>query len=84
MLVAMPHVEFVKVILTALKQDSYFDVNKRNLNVSDYQMIDASKDKRFVKLFTRGSHHQNLSVIYIRGTQRQFSEKYLFGRRFEI
>ena len=61
----MPHVEFVKVIPTALKQDPYFDVNKRNLIVSDYQMIDASKDKRFVKLFTRGSHHRNLSVIYI-------------------
>ena len=28
-------------------------------------MIDASKDKRIVNLFTRGSHHCNLSVIYI-------------------
>ena len=31
-------------------------------------MIDASKDKRIVNLFTsftRGSHHRNLSVIYI-------------------
>ena len=45
MLVAMPHIEFVKVIPTALEQDSYFDVNKRNLIVFDYQMIDASKDK---------------------------------------
>ena len=65
MLVAMPHVEFVKVIPTALKQDSYFDMNKRKLIVSDYLMIDASKDKRFVKLFVCGSHHRNLSVIYI-------------------
>ena len=31
----------------------------------DDQMIDASKDKRIVSLFTRGSHHRNLSVIYI-------------------
>ena len=31
----------------------------------DDQMIYASKDKRIVKLFTRGSHHRNLSVIYI-------------------
>ena len=31
----------------------------------DDQMIDASKDKRIVNLFTRGSHHRNLSVIYI-------------------
>ena len=48
-----------------LEQDSYFEVNKRNLIVFDDQMIDASKDKRIVNLFTRGSHHRNLSVIYI-------------------
>ena len=58
MLVAMPHIEFVKGIPTALEQDSYFDVNKRNLIVFDDQMIDASKDKRIVNLFTRGSHHR--------------------------
>ena len=65
MLVAMPNIEFVKGIPRALEQDSYFDVNKRNLIVFDDQMIDASKDKRIVNLFTRGSHHRNLSVIYI-------------------
>ena len=65
MLVAMPHIEFIKGIPTALEQDSYFDVNKQNLIVFDDQMIDASKDKRIVNLFTRGSHHRNLSVIYI-------------------
>ena len=52
-------------ILTTLEQDSYLDVNKRNLIVFDDQMIDASKDKRIVNLFTRGSHNRNLSVIYI-------------------
>ena len=31
----------------------------------DDQMIDASKDKRIVNLFTRSSHNRNLSVIYI-------------------
>ena len=31
----------------------------------DDQMIYASKDKRIVNLFTLGSHHRNLSVIYI-------------------
>ena len=61
MLVAMPHIEFAKGIPTALEQDSYFDVNKRNLIVFDDQMIDASKDKRIVNLFTRGCHHRNLS-----------------------
>ena len=35
MLVAMPHIEFAKVIPTTLKQGSYFDVNKRNFIVFD-------------------------------------------------
>ena len=61
----MPQIEFVKGIPTALEQDSYFDVNKRYLIAFDDQMIDASKDKRIVNLFTPGSHHCNLSVIYI-------------------
>ena len=65
MLVAMPNIEFVKGIPAVLEQDSHFDENKRNLIVFDDQMIDASKDKRIVNLFTRGSHNRNLSVIYI-------------------
>ena len=28
-------------------------------------MIDTSKDKRILNIFTRGSHHRNLSIIYI-------------------
>ena len=46
--IAMPHVEFVNRIPTAMDQDSYFDVNKRNFIVFDDGMIDASKDKRIV------------------------------------
>ena len=37
---------------------------EQNLIVFDDLMIDASKDKRIVNLFTRGSHHRNLSEIY--------------------
>jgi len=65
MLVTIPNIEFVKGIPTALEQDAYFNVNKRNLIVFDDQMIDAGKDQRIVDLFTRDSHHRNLSVIYI-------------------
>ena len=65
MLVTIPNIEFVKGIPTALEQDAYFSVNKRSLIVFDDQMIDAGKDQRIVNLFTRGSHHRNLSVIYI-------------------
>ena len=32
--------------------------------VIDDQMTDAGEDKRIVNLFTGGSHHRNLSVIY--------------------
>ena len=64
-LVSMSQIEFVKGIPTALERDSNFDVNKQNLIVFDDQMIDASKDKRIVNLFTRSSHNRNLSVIYI-------------------
>ena len=65
MLVTIPNIEFVKGIPPALEQDSYFQVNKQNLIVFDDQMIDAGKDQRIVNLFTRGSHHRNLSVTYI-------------------
>ena len=51
----------------------FFYVNKRNLIVFDDQMIDASKDKRIVNLFTLGFHHGNLSVIYI--VQNQFHQR---------
>ena len=50
-------------IPTALEQDAYFIANK--IIVFDDQMIDAGKDQRIVNLFTRGSHHRILSVIYI-------------------
>ena len=65
MLVTIPNIEFVKGIPTALEQDAYFSVHKRNLIVFDDQMIDAGKDQSIVNLFTRGSHHRNPSVIYI-------------------
>jgi len=43
MLITIPNIEFVKGIRTALEQDAYFNVNKRNLIVFDDQMIDAAK-----------------------------------------
>ena len=48
-----------------LENDSYLDVNTRNLIVIDDQMIEAGKDNRIVNLFTKGSHNRNLSIIYI-------------------
>ena len=65
LLMMIPTIEFVKGIPQSLENDSYLDVNKRNLIVIDDQMIEAGKDNRIVNLFTKGSHHRNLSVIYI-------------------
>ena len=61
----IPQIEFVKGIPPDLEHDSYFDVNKRNLIVFDDHMIDTGGNKRIVNQFARGSHHRNLSVIYI-------------------
>ena len=65
LLMMIPTIEFVKGIPESLENDSYLDVNKRNLIVIDDQMIEAGKDNRIVNRFTKGSHHRNLSVIYI-------------------
>ena len=61
----IPTIEFVKGIPESLENDSYLDVNIRNLIVIDDQMIEAGKDNRILNLFTKGSHHRNLSVLYI-------------------
>ena len=60
-----PTKEFVKGIPESLENDSYLDVNIRNLIIIDDQTIETGKDNRIVNLFTKGSHHRNLSVIYI-------------------
>ena len=64
-LMTIPNIEFVRGIPENLEQDSYFDIHKRNLMVIDDQMANAGNDKRIVNLFTRGSHHRNLSMIHI-------------------
>ena len=61
----IPNIEFVRGIPSDLEHASYFDIRQRNLMVIDDQMADAGEDKRIVNLFTRGSHHRNLSIIYI-------------------
>ena len=65
LLMMIPTIEFVKGIPESLENDTYLDVNIRNLIVIDDQMIEAGKDNRIVNLFTKGSHHRSLSVVYI-------------------
>ena len=63
LLMMKPTMEFVKGIPESLENDSYLDMNIRNLIIIDDQMIEAGKDNRIVNLFTKGSQHRNLSVI---------------------
>ena len=61
----IPWIEFVKGIPDYLNSENYIDTNKRNLLVFDDLMTEAKCDQRIADLFTRGSHHRNLSVVYL-------------------
>ena len=56
-------VEFVHGLSDEL-YDS-LDANIRNLVILDDQMSHAGDSKMLSRLFTEGSHHRNLSIIYI-------------------
>lgn len=61
----LPHIEFYKGIPAELDQDDYFDISIPNMVIIDDLMSDCKNDERLTKLFTIGSHHKNLSVIFI-------------------
>ena len=63
----MPGIEFNQGIPNDIDNADYLDVSQRNLImiVLDDLMAQSSKDKRIADLFTKGSHHRNLSIIYI-------------------
>ncbi|XP_033114874.1 uncharacterized protein LOC117115269 [Anneissia japonica] len=42
-----------------------FEASKNHLVIIDDLMTECSRDKRVVNLFTKGSHHRNISVIFI-------------------
>ena len=44
----------------------YLDVNVRNCIILDDLMGEAKKDERVANLFTKGSHHRNLKVIFLK------------------
>jgi hypothetical protein len=51
---------------------SEFNVSKRNLVIYDDLMEECSNDRGIQDLYTRGSHHMNISVILL--TQNLFSK----------
>ena len=65
LLQSIPSIEFVRGIPADLEQDWYFDPNINNLFVIDDQLEEASNNNQIMNLFTKGSHHRNLSVIYL-------------------
>ena len=60
-----PPVEFIQGIPAKLGEDTFVSTLDNNIIVLDDLMSTASKDSRITELFTEGSHHRNLSVIYI-------------------
>jgi hypothetical protein len=65
MLGTMSGIEFTKSIPDDIDNGDYLDVSQRSLIILDDLMAQSSKDKRIADLFTKGSHHRNLSIIYI-------------------
>ena len=61
----MPGIEFNQGIPEDIDEPDYLDVSQRNPIILDDLMAQSGKDKRIADLFTKGSHHRNLSVIYI-------------------
>lgn len=45
--------------------DDFIDKSKRNLIILDDLMSETANDKTISNLFTKGSHHKNLSVILV-------------------
>ena len=68
----IPRIEFVNSIPDHLNDQHYIDVSKRNVLVFDDLMTEAKCDQRIADLFTKGSHHRNISVVYL--TQNLFPQ----------
>ena len=61
---AQPTTEFVP---GPLPPDLYekFDPREKNLLILDDQMSDAGKSDQLEKYFVQGSHHRNLTIIFV-------------------
>ena len=58
-----PEIEFMK----GYSDDIYdsFEPSDRNLLILDDQMSEASNTKSLANLFTKGSHHRNVTILYL-------------------
>ena len=65
MIKTIPGIELNEGIPSDIDSGEFLDVSTRNLIVLDDLMTQSGGDKRIADLFTKGSHHWNLSVIYV-------------------
>ena len=55
-----------------LNRSQFIDPSERNLIILDDLMTEAKCDQRIANLFTKGSHHRNISIVYL--TQNVFQQ----------
>ena len=65
LLSAVPGIEFYKGIPVQIDSSTFFDKTVNNIFVLDDMMTEVRDDPRISNLFSKGSHHLNLSVVYI-------------------
>ena len=65
-------IEFVHSIPDYLNSPQFINSGKRNLIIFDDLMTEAKCDQRIADLFTKGSHHRNISILYL--TQNMFPQ----------
>ena len=68
----IPCIEFIRGIPDYLDNAQFTDPSKRNLIIFDDLMTEAKCDQRIADLFTKGSHHRNISIVYL--TQNVFPQ----------
>ena len=68
----IPCIEFIRGIPDYLDNAQFMEPSKRNLIIFDDLMTEAKCDQRIADLFTKGSHHRNISIVYL--TQNVFPQ----------
>ena len=68
----IPYIEFVHGIPDHLHSPQFINAGTRNLIILDDLMTEAKCDQRIADLFTKGSHHRNISIVYL--TQNVFPQ----------
>ena len=67
---SIPWIEFVYGIPDYLNSPHFINPGKQNLIIFDDLMAEAKCDQRIADFFTKGSHHRNISIVYL--TQNVF------------